>query len=520
MSCSTTYFIQFTVQAAWPGCGDGVNHFANFHFFSNQEDYALSTFYISTSVPYVNAHPHIGFALELVQAHVLARWARGKGQDTFFLTGTDENAIKNVRVAIEQKCTPRSLCDRNADLYRSLIDRLDISVDGFIRTSSAGHHQGAAHFWSRCRSEDIYLKRYRGLYCAGCEDFVRNQDLQDGLCPYHNALPEAVEEENYFFRLTRYAGQLEALIRSGKLRINPDSRRNEALGWIRQGLWDFSISRPAERSAGWGIPVPGEPSQILYVWFDALTNYLTGLGFDGDTAPLDRYWNEGSTKVHTLGKDILKFHALYWPAMLLSAGLPLPDILNVHGFVTAEGRKISKSLGNTTDPFAIIEKYGADALRYYLLRAIPAYGDGDFSISRFEEIYNADLANGLGNLVRRLQALFQNAAFCPEKPTRIPGIDLAPFLCEYRFGDALRSLWISIGELNKDIDKVQPWALARNGRKAELANHFQAWTDKLRAVATGLRPFLPQTAEKILAEFSRTPVTVQPPLFPRISLEQ
>ena len=442
--------------------------------------------------------------------------AHKKGQDTFFLTGTDENAIKNVRVALEQKCSPRFLCDRNAELYRSLIARLDISVDGFIRTSSADHHRGAAHFWSKCRNEDIYLKRYNGLYCAGCEDFVRDQDLRDGLCPYHDSNPEPVEEENYFFRLTRYANQLEDLIRSGRLRINPESRRNEALGWIRQGHRDFSISRPANRSTGWGIPVPGDDSQSIYFWFDALTNYLTGLDFGRDSVRLDRSWNAGPTRVHTLGKDILKFHALYWPAMLLSADVPLPDILNVHGFVTAEGRKISKTLGNATDPITIIEKYGPDALRYFLLRAIPGYGDGDFSISWFKETYNADLAIGLGNLVRRLQALFQRAAFCPAGQLALPDIDLAPHLSEYRLGDALRSLWVSISDLNKDTDRVQPWALAMSGHTVELANHFQAWTNNVRAVARGLRLFLPQTAEKVLEGFSRTSVTVQAPLFPRI----
>jgi methionyl-tRNA synthetase len=474
--------------------------------------------YFTTSIPYVNGHPHIGFALELVQADVLARWARQRGEDTFFLTGTDENAIKNVQVALQQHCTPKDLCDRNAEVYRLLVQHLDISADNFIRTSSHHHHHGASLFWSKCRKEDIYLKHYRGLYCLGCEDFLRDEVLENGLCPFHNAAPELVEEENYFFRLTAYAERLDHLIRSGKLRINPVSRQNEALSLIRQGLWDFSISRPADRSKGWGISVPGDPSQILYVWFDALTNYLTGLGYGADGSNLNRYWQTNSRKVHVLGKDILKFHALYWPAMLLSAGLPPPDVLHVHGFLTTDGEKIGKSLGNAVDPLHIIQTYGKDALRYFLLKAIQSDKDGDFSIGRFEEIYNSDLANGLGNLVRRVQTLCHRADISlGEGSVQEPDEEIGSYLGDFRFREALRHLWNSVRILNRRIDSVRPWDLAKEGKTSELVAFLEACRVRILSLATGLKPFIPDTANRIETAFLKDRIIAESPLFPRIT---
>ncbi|MBI2951162.1 methionine--tRNA ligase, partial [bacterium] len=248
-----------------------------------------ATYYVTTSIPYVNARPHVGFALELVQADALARWHRLLGEEVFFLTGADENALKNVQAAAREGLTPRELCDRNAAVFQDLLRALDISADRFIRTSGEAHFRGASKFWGACRKGDIYRRRYRGLYCVGCEDFYLEKDLEEGRCPTHLTGPEIVEEENYFFRLSAYQERLEELIASGRLRVAPETRRNEALGFIRQGLQDFSISRVRERSGGWGIPTPGDPSQVIYVWFDALTNYLTGLGYGSDEGLFERF---------------------------------------------------------------------------------------------------------------------------------------------------------------------------------------------------------------------------------------
>lgn len=477
----------------------------------------MNTSYVSTSIPYVNARPHIGFALELVQADAVARWRRLVGDNTFFLSGTDENALKNVQAAAREGLTPRQLCDRNAVVFQDLIEALNISTDGFIRSSGQAHFRGASRFWTACRKEDIVLKQYRGLYCVGCEDFYLERDLADGQCPVHGIEPETVEEKNYFFRLSAYQKPLEGLIESGKIRILPETRRNEALGFIRQGLQDFSISRIRERSGGWGVPVPGDPSQVLYVWFDALTNYLTGLGYGSDGENFERYWRGSPNRVHVIGKDILKFHAVYWPALLLSAGLPPPRTIFVHGHLTVEGRKIGKSLGNAVDPFPLIERYGADALRYYLLRAVPPGADGDISEARLREVYTADLANGLGNLVRRLETLCERADYGvrhPYPPALPEGVVEA--VSNFRFHKALRILWDRVRGLNRAIESTRPWDLLKQGKKSDLKAHLSAWTATIRAVAHGLTPFLPETADKVQARFSSRRMTRSDPLFPRL----
>ncbi len=477
----------------------------------------MNTSYVSTSIPYVNARPHIGFALELVQADAVARWCRLRGDNTFFLSGTDENALKNVQAAAREGLTPRRLCDRNAVVFQDLIKGLNISTDGFIRSSGEAHFRGASRFWTACRKADILRKRYRGLYCVGCEDFYLERDLADGRCPVHGIEPETVEEENYFFRLSAYQKPLEGLIESGKLRILPETRRNEALGFIRQGLQDFSISRIRERSGGWGVPVPGDPSQVLYVWFDALTNYLTGLGYGSDGEHFERYWLSSPNKVHVIGKDILKFHAVYWPALLLSAGLPLPRTIFVHGHLTVEGRKIGKSLGNAVNPFPLIERYGADALRYYLLRAVPSGADGDVSEARLREVYTADLANGLGNLVRRLETLCERADYGvrdPYPPALPEGVVEAAG--NFQFHKALRILWDRVRDLNREIESTRPWDLLNQGDTKLLNRHLSTWIANIRAIAHGLTPFLPETAQKIQTQFSQDRITRSDPLFPRL----
>ena len=478
----------------------------------------MKTSYVSTSIPYVNARPHLGFALELVQADAIARWRRLLGHDTFFLTGTDENAFKNVQAAAREGLTPRQLCERNAAVFKNLAEALDISYDRFIRSSTDTHITGASRFWSACRQEDIFRNQYRGLYCVGCEDFLLERDLSDGRCPVHGVEPETVEETNHFFRLSAYQKALEGLIASGELRILPETRRNEALGFIRQGLRDFSISRNRNRSGGWGVPVPGDPAQVVYVWFEALTNYLTGLGYGRDGGEFKRYWRDCPDKVHVIGKDILKFHAVYWPAMLLSAGLPLPRAIFVHGHLTVEGRKIGKSLDNAVDPFPLIRRYGPDAVRYYLLRAVRSGEDGDVSETRLREVYNSDLANGLGNLVRRLESLCERCGYGrAETPDfRVPH-QVNEALDRFDFAGALKAVWRRVDDMNREIDAARPWELLKRRKVAMLRQHLSAWVGSVRATSWVLRPFLPATAERIEAGFSKVEIKKGQPLFPGLT---
>lgn len=476
------------------------------------------TAFVSTAIPYVNAKPHIGFALELIQADAYARYMRLTGHDMFFLTGTDENSLKNVRAAQEQGITTRELCDRNSEAYRALLNVLDISASYFIRTSvDPLHVRGSQVLWQRCRPDDIYKKRYSGLYCVGCEDFYTEKDVPEGVCPEHLTPLERVEEENYFFRLSAYQDRLLDLLESGRLRVVPGARLNEMLSFIRGGLQDFSISRSRERAGDWGIPVPGDPSQVMYVWYDALANYVTALDLAGEGPLFEKYWQNCSNKTHVIGKGINRFHTIYWPAMLMSAGLSVPERVFVHGYITINGQKISKSLGNVIDPVVQVETYGVDAVRYYLLRAVSPYEDGDFSETRFREVYNADLANNLGNLARRIETIAVKAEYTA------PAMDGAPeppsgfreAMAEFRFNDALAALWSLATAMNGRIEEVKPWELQKQGRNADLRIFLDEMVAGIRCIAHWLSPFLPQTAEKLGRTF-RSRVERGEPLFPRL----
>lgn len=376
--------------------------------------------YVTTTIPYVNAPPHVGHALELVQADAVARYSRLTGSETVFQTGTDENAFKNVEAARSRGIPTQQLVDENSQAFRDLCRALGTSHDSFIRTTEDRHRRGVFEFWRRLGPRDVYKAKYRGLYCPGCEDFYLERDLVDGRCPDHRTRPSVVEEENYFFRLSAYQAEIDELLESDRLRIIPRKRKNEVLAFVRRGLDDFSISREAARAGGWGIPVPGDPTHVIYVWVDALMNYLSGLGFGCEEGWHD-FWNEGTRKVHVIGKNVWKFHAVYWPALLLSAGLPLPDEIVVHGFLTVDGQKISKSLGNAIAASEYVQTYGQDAVRHYLLKAVPPFEDGDFSGQRLAELYTQDLANGIGNLLSRLTALGERAAYRPVRRGRVPG---------------------------------------------------------------------------------------------------
>lgn len=477
-------------------------------------------YYITTAIPYVNALPHIGFALEIVQTDAFARYHRLLEEDTHFLTGTDENSLKNVLAAEREGIPVRALIDRYASVYVELTRVLDISNDDFIRTAADPRHGvGARAFWEACdRNDDIYKQTYVGLYCVGCEQFYTEEELADGRCPEHGTVPEWVEEENYFFRLSRYGDQLAELIDSGKLRIIPETRRNEVRSFIAQGLQDFSISRSRGRAREWGIEVPGDPTQVMYVWFDALTNYITALGYGSDPALYQRYWVENPERVHVIGKGITRFHAVYWPAMLLSAGQPVPATIFVHGYLTVGGAKISKSLGNVIDPLALASRYGADPLRYWLLRGVPPTEDTDFTIEKFERRYNADLANDLGNLLQRTVSMIHRyrkgripepgAAEDVDRELQVTASDVAGRIHtamgeDYDPQSGLTAIWDLVVRANRYVEQTSPWVLAKAARAGDTAADQRLDTvlfhlaESLRLTAQALRPFLPSTAERM-----------------------
>ena len=476
-------------------------------------------FYVTTAIPYANAAPHIGFALEAVQADVIARHRRLAGDDVFFATGSDEHGAKIAKTAEAAGLSPRHLADRNAEKFREMIRRLNVSSDDFIRTSDEKRHFPAAQkLWRRIAGKgDIYKKAYEGLYCVGCEAFITAKDLTDGKCANHLKEPEKIREENYFFRLSRYSEEIGRRIESGEMKIIPRTRANEILSLIERGLEDVSFSRPA-KDLPWGVPVPDDGSQTMYVWCDALANYLSVLDYAEESEKFQKFW---PADVHCIGKDILRFHAAIWPGMLLSAGLPLPKAIFVHGFIGAEGRKMSKSLGNVVDPLELTEKYGIDAVRYYLLREIPAYEDGDFSREKFENRYNGDLANGLGNFAARVLTLaaktgkFEGGKISEAVSAKIKETETAARekTEEFKFHEALAAVWELIAFGDGYVNLTKPWATNDKAAVFDLLN-------VLEKTALLLEPFLPDASRKILGCLGRKGESLSPKkceiLFPRL----
>ncbi|MEK9183625.1 MAG: methionine--tRNA ligase [Patescibacteria group bacterium] len=462
----------------------------------------MNKFYITTSIAYVNAAPHLGFALELIQADIIARFQRNKGNEVFFLTGTDEHGAKIVKAAEAAGKNPKDFVDENAAKFEALKNILNISWDDFIRTSDQNRHWlGVVSLWNKLvEAGDIYKKNYRGLYCVGHEAFVTEKDLVNGKCRDHNKEPEIIEEENYFFKLSKYALQVRELIANGELLITPEGRAREIINFIDQGVEDISFSRP-RKDLSWGVPVPGDDTQTIYVWADALSNYL----YPKNQWPAD---------LHCIGKDILRFHALFWPAMLLSAKLNLPKSLFVHGHITVDGQKMSKTLGNVVDPVELVKKYGADAVRYYLLREIPSTDDGDFSYKKFEERYNADLANGLGNFTARVLTL---AAKLKDNESRSANDEIKgkiKLITEtinekmqgYKFNEALAAIWELIAFGDAYVNEKKPW----ESKDAVVIGNL---IFLLENIADLLKPFLPETAEKI-SESVKKKIKIN--LFPRV----
>ena len=457
-------------------------------------------FYITTAIDYVNAYPHIGHALEKTQADVIARHHRILGEDVLFLSGADENSLKNVQAAKKEGIDTKDLVARNSNKFFGLKEILNLSYDDFIKTTESRHIEGAKKLWQACKM-DIYKKNYKGLYCVGCEEFYKEDELIDGLCPEHKTKPELVEEENYFFKLSKYQKQLKEIIEKDELKIIPETRKNEILSFINSGLEDICISRTTSRAQGWGIPVPDDPSQIIWVWFDALANYITALGYADNSEKFKKYW---PADFHVIGKGINRFHSVYWPAILLSAGIESPKAIFVHGYLTADGQKMSKSLGNVVDPFEAVTKYGTDAVRYFLLREIPSTEDGDFSYEKLEKRYNADLSSGLGNLTARILTLAEKIPFKHKDSETIDSeVERTKQSCkksleEFKFNETLASIWEFISFCDRYIEKEKPW----ENKKPEVIYELLL---ALAHIAYFLQPFLPETSEKIFQQLGVKP---------------
>ena len=464
--------------------------------------------FISTAIPYVNAAPHIGHAIEFIQADIIARHRRSIGDDVFFLSGTDDNALKNVLKAEEAGQGVASFVERNATVFQELLAELNISNDDFLRTSSDPRHApGAQKLWRSFKPKDIEKKTYHGLYCVGCEEFKTEKDLIDGRCPEHPGTRlETVQEENYFFKLEHYADKLEKLIVSDELRIVPEIRKNEVLAFLRGGLEDLSISRSAKRAHGWGVPVPDDSEQMQYVWVDALSNYITALDYANDSERFKKYWEESNERIHVIGKGISRFHAIYWPAFLLSAGVQLPKTLFVHGYITVGGQKMSKSLGNIIDPFAIVKEYSVDAFRYFVARHVHPFEDSDFTMEKFKEAYNANLANGLGNFVSRVMKLSESYLNDTEMNSKLSFKSYSESsssfqsygkkLDAFNYPDAISMIWQQISAGDELMQEKKPFSLIKKDKTAAKET-IQNLVQRVWRIAIMLEPVMPATSMQI-----------------------
>lgn len=468
-------------------------------------------FYITTAIPYINSRPHVGHALEYVVADAIHRYHELIEDETRIVSGADENALKNVQAAEKAGVVIQKFLDKNSQIFKDFYKLLEVDLNEFRRgTDKEKHWPGVEKIWKLVeKNGDLYKKKYKGLYCVGCEEFKTEKDLVDGKCPDHDKAPLEVEEENYFFKLSKYQDKLLKLIESGKYAIYPEKRKNEVISFIKSGLEDFSVSRSEGRARGVGVPVPGDPSQKIYVWFDALTIYMTGTGFGYDEKLWKKWW---PADLHIVGKDIIRFHAVYWPAMLLSAGLPLPKSLLVHGFITSDGRKMSKTIGNVIDPYEIIKKYGVEALRYYLLAKIPTQDDGDFTVKSFEQVYQADLANGLGNLIARVAKLCESSDLSfPKESTKLEK-HIVRQVERFELNRALETIWQKVNTTDEYISVKTPW----NKKGKELESILKVCVTEVRQIAFNLQLFLPETAEKIEKQFKGPKIKSGEILFPRL----
>jgi methionyl-tRNA synthetase len=469
----------------------------------------MGKFYITTTLPYVNAEPHIGFAMEIIRADVLARMHRELGDEVFFNTGTDEHGQKIYQKATEAGQDPKAYCDEYAAKFGELKTGLGLSYDNFIRTTDEHHIKAAQEFWKLCEAKgDIYKKTYKVKYCVGCELEKTDSELVEGRCPLHpNQDLENIEEENYFFKFSNYQQKLLDLYEAQKSFVIPDFRQNEMKIFVEGGLLDFSISR-LKTKMPWGVEVPGDTDQVMYVWFDALVNYISALGWPEDQAKFEDFW----PGVQVCGKDNLRQQTAMWQAMLMSADLPNSKQIFVGGFLTSGGQKISKSLGNTINPLEWTKKYSTDALRYFLLAGVSVFEDSDVTVDRFEEIYQAGLANGIGNLTARVATMAEKAGLkVPVQKLTIRS-EVVSRLNEYRFDEAIQFIWDDVKKADTLINQREVWKLSGEEQQSVLTELAKL----IRQIAIDLRPFMPDTAAKTEASFGSEDIKRGENLFQRI----
>lgn len=455
-------------------------------------------FYLTTTLPYVNADPHIGFALEIVQADIIARSKRLMGSEVFFTTGTDEHGQKIFQKSQEEGVEVQAYVDRYAERFGKLKEQLGLSYDAFIRTTNPQHKEAAQELWRRCEAAgDIYKKKYKGLYCVGDEMFLKETDLVDGKCPNHPSMqPIEIEEENYFFRLSKYQDKLLAYLSEREV-ILPAWRRDEAINFVKGGLEDFSISREKARMS-WGVPVPGDDTQVMYVWFDALTNYISTTGWPEDAAGnFKKFWEQGEV-MQVAGKDQVRFQSIMWQAMLMSAQIKNTDRVMYHGFITSGGQKMSKSLGNVIEPLALVQEYGTDAVRYFLARHMHPFDDSDFTMDRFKDAYNADLANGLGNLSARIMQLAQTHLEAPVVVEHKPfPKEFSDALAVFEINKAAGYVWERISALDQKITETAPFKVVKEDTEKGRAIIAELVVE-LAFIDLMLEPILPATSGKII----------------------
>lgn len=454
-------------------------------------------FYLTTTLPYVNSDPHIGFALELVQADALVRFRKSQGDEVFFNTGTDEHGQKIFEAAEKAGKSVKEYADYYANEFKKLKPALGVSDDlHFIRTTDEHHVKAAQEMWKRCAAKgDIYKKEFEGLYCVGCEKYLTQKEIVDGKCAIHNTVPKLLKEENYFFKLSNYQKPLEEYLNKEGVVI-PEWRRQEALNFVREGLEDFSISREKGRLS-WGVPVPDDENQVMYVWFDALTNYISTLGWPNEGGDFKKFWTEGEV-LQVAGKDQVRFQSIMWQAMLMSAEIKNTDRVFYHGFINSDGQKMSKSLGNVISPYDLVKKYGTDATRYLLLRHVHPTEDSDVTWARLDEWYTAGLVNGLGNLVARVMKLAETHLEVPVDVSSVrPMLEIGSLTKEFNFLGAMDSFWSYIQDLDGLIQKEKPFQVIKEN-KIQGAKQITFLVVEVARIAEHLLPFMPETSERIL----------------------
>lgn len=474
----------------------------------------MTKYYLTTTLPYVNSDPHLGFAMEIVQADILARYHSLIGDDVFLNTGTDEHGQKIYQKALESNIDPQTYTDQYAAKFRQLMTSLSISDHTFTRTTNPEHKKAAQHFWEIVdKNSFIYKKPYSVKYCVGCELEKTDSELIDSHCILHPNLEiEIHKEENYFFKFSSFTDQLLNLYTNNPEFVVPNYRLTEIIEFIKSGLNDFSISRLKEKMP-WGVPVPGDDNHVMYVWFDALVNYISCLGWPENTTKFEEFWGTADlpNAIQIAGKDNLRQQSAMWQAMLIAANLPTSKQIMIHGFITSDGQKMSKSLGNIINPIELIEKYGTDAVRFFIAHDLNPFEDSDVTLDRIRSSYNANLANGLGNLVARIAKLCENLSLTgPESNFKIdPAIE--QLLTEYKFNDAIDIIWREISSIDQLLNEQKPWSKTPD----EAIPVLKELILRIQNIAHNLTPFMPQTSQKILDQFT-DPIKSGPGLFPRI----